>query len=83
MYYCFYVGDWSFHAPVGEWETPDESADADPRTDMSLKEALETLNQELDENANEYLDSKTASYGFDSYFIGWNYLSDKPAQKTL
>jgi len=87
-YYCFYIEDWSFHAPVEEWPGSDPakqeisssksienfSSGTESHTDMSLKSALLYFNEEFGFNPNEYLEEKTVDYGYQTYFAGWQYL---------
>lgn len=89
-YYCFYINDWSYHAPLDDWSwnspKPSELAteqeikgfdtDAETRVKLSLKTALTHLRDEFGRsfNANNHLDEERVSYGFQSYFAGWDYL---------
>lgn len=75
----------SFHVPVDEVElepTQDDvetledftSGSEQELTNMCLKQALLTLQDEYGVNANEHLSMKFLSYGRNSYFVGWKYL---------
>lgn len=85
-YYCVYVGEFSYHTPVSEWETPPEDApesavelesfDADPNSrtrDINEREALKLLSDEF-ESPNYYIESPFTDDGYGGSFIGWSYL---------
>ncbi|MFC4248163.1 hypothetical protein ACFOZ7_14680 [Natribaculum luteum] len=87
LYYCLYVGEFSFHTPTDEWDTPPRDAppspsksldsfDADPdnRTDhLSEAEALKRLTEQF-ETPNNYLPTPFVDRGYGSEFAGWSQL---------
>ena len=87
-YYCLYVGEFSFHSPTDEWDTPLqdapdsavelESFDSDPSNrntfdDMSEQEALKHLS-EVFESPNYYIQSPFTDDHYGGRFVGWSYL---------
>ena len=86
-YYCLYVGEFSYHTPIDEWDDPPldaptspskslDSFDADPnnRTDhLSEKEALERLTEQF-ETPNNHLPAVFVDRGYRSEFAGWSNL---------
>jgi hypothetical protein len=85
-YYCVYVGEFSFHTPTSEWDTPPENApdsavelesfdaDANSRSkDMSEREALTRLS-EVFESPNHHIESPFTDDNFGRKFVGWSYL---------
>lgn len=84
-YYCIYVGDFSFHTPISEWDDPSfevtdsktlDSFDADSKSrsdHMDEREALERLTDQF-ESPNHHLESPFTHRDFRSSFIGWSYL---------
>lgn len=86
-YYCIYVGAFSFHSPVDEWdELPMDAppsatktldsfeTDPDTRTEhLSEKEALQRLTDRF-ETPNNYLPTPFVERGYGSEFAGWSQL---------
>lgn len=84
-YYCFYVGDFSFHTPLSEWDDPSFNitsvdtldsftADSDSRDDyMSERDALQYLSEEF-ESPNNHIESPFTHSDYGSRFVGWSYL---------
>ena len=86
-YYCLYIGEFSFHTPIDEWENPPlgsptspskslNSFDADPdnRTDhLSEKVALKRLTEQF-ESPNDYLPAPFVDRGYKAEFAGWSQL---------
>lgn len=92
LFVCHYFEingvEWSFHTPVDQWNGPEvageiqtlddfESDEEKERSDMSLKDALKYIQAVTGLSANEYLTQQYVSYGRESYFAGWTYLSDE------
>jgi len=86
MYYCIYVGEFSFHTPTSEWDDPlrdaPESAteldsfDADQSNrpdDMREREALHRLT-EMFESPNYHVESPFTDDNYGATFVGWSYL---------
>lgn len=90
LYYCFYVNGWSYHSPVEEWKWGNPTAgeivdereidefepDSESPSNISLKGALTYLKREFGRqfSANNHLDEERVTYGYRSYFVGWDYL---------
>lgn len=85
-YYCLYVGEFSFHTPTSEWDTPPEdapessveletfTADPDDRpTDMSERDALHHLSDVFD-SPNYHLNAPFTDGNYGATFVGWSYL---------
>jgi hypothetical protein len=85
-YYCVYVGEFSFHTPTSEWNTPPRDApesateldsfDANPNarsTDMSEQEALKQLT-EIFESPNYHIESPFTDDNYGARFVGWSSL---------
>lgn len=84
-YYCVYVGEFSYHSPVDEWDelpldAPQsatktlESFDADPdaRDDtLSESAALERLTDQF-ESPNHFLETPFVEYEYSCEFAGWS-----------
>jgi len=86
LYYCLYVGEFSFHSPVSEWDDPPldapesavelESFDAEPSEradDLSERDALHLLSERV-ESPNHHIESPFADDNFGATFVGWSYL---------
>jgi hypothetical protein len=84
---------WSFHTPADQWDGPPvtddprkldsfESDEKKERSDMSLKTALTHIQSATGLSANEYLSQEYLSYGQNSYFTGWSYLSTSDSDDT-
>ncbi|WP_458210615.1 hypothetical protein [Haladaptatus sp. NG-SE-30] len=85
VYYCLYVGEFSFHTPAEEWDEPPvdaptassktlDSFDANPdnRTDHLVEiEALQRLTEQF-ETPNNYLPAPFVDHGYRSEFAGWS-----------
>ncbi|CDK38162.1 hypothetical protein [Halorubrum sp. AJ67] len=84
VYYCFYVGDFSYHSPVSEWDEPLEEApesavqlesfDANPsnRSErVAEREVLEQLTEWF-ESPNYHIESPFTDSGFGGRFVGWS-----------
>lgn len=85
-YYCVYVGEFSYHTPISEWEEPPldapesavelEGFDANPSNrseDMSEQEALKRLSDRF-ESPNYHLESPFTDSNYGASFVGWSYL---------
>lgn len=86
-YYCIYVGEFSFHTPISEWDEPPldasqspskslDSFDTDPdsRPDHLVKEvALKRLSEQF-ESPNYHLPVPFVDSGYRSAFAGWSQL---------
>lgn len=84
VYYCFYVGNFSFHSPVSEWDEPLEEApgsavqlesfDADPSDRSERVAEREVLKQltEWFESPNYHIESPFTDSGFGGRFVGWS-----------
>ncbi len=84
-YYCVYVGEFSFHSPVDEWDEPPtdapasatktlESFEADPDArEVTLSEtvALERLTERF-ESPNHFLETPFVDYEYSCEFAGWS-----------
>jgi len=85
-YYCLFFEDFSFHTPIDSLEIDkDRIEDKDVLEDFektsekeavskSLKASLKQIESDYGFNANEFLPEKKLSYGYQRYFIGWDYL---------
>ncbi len=85
-YYCLFFDEWSFHTPVNQLNISNdevkkkktlldfEKDKKKEKSDMTLKDALIHLKNELSLNANDYLPEKKIQYGNSRYFVGWKYL---------
>lgn len=85
-YYCFFFDDFSFHCPIHSLEIDEdrvegtdtledfEKTSEKEAVNKSLKASLKQIEDEFGLNANEFLPEKKLSYGFQRYFIGWEYL---------
>lgn len=89
-YYCLFFQDFSFHVPVNHFTVDEELVEDGVReledfektsekelSDKSLKDSLLLLEDVFGLNANEYLPEKKLSWGWNRYFIGWNYLGEQ------
>lgn len=87
-YYCFTVGDYSYHSPVTEWDEPPADAPAEatvlesftssPREredKMEETEALTRLTQQFS-SPNDHLPSPFTSSGYRHEFVGWDSLPE-------
>ncbi len=85
-YYCVYVGEFSFHTPIAEWDDPPRDApesataldsfDADPSNrpgDMREREALERLTETF-ESPNYHIEAPFTDDNYGATFVGWSYL---------
>jgi hypothetical protein len=86
-YYCLYVGEFSFHTPVDEWDVspldaPDsasktlDSFNADPEAredSLSEREALSRLTSQF-ESPNKHIESPFVERGYSAEFVGWSSL---------
>jgi hypothetical protein len=85
-YYCVYVGEFSFHTPAKEWDSPPEDApesatrlsdfDSDPDNrpmEMDEQEALRLLANEF-ESPNYHIKAPFTRDNYGSRFVGWSYL---------
>lgn len=85
-YYCFYVGEYSFHSPTDKWngsleaapesQTELDSFDADPDSrseTMAEREVLKQLTETF-ESPNHHIKSPFVMDNFNSTFVGWSYL---------
>lgn len=86
-YYCLYVGEFSFHTPIGEWDEPPldaptspskslNSFDGDPdnRPDhLSEREALKRLTEQF-ETPNNHLQTPFVDRDYGAKFAGWSSL---------
>ncbi|MFB6197693.1 MAG: hypothetical protein ABEI52_05410 [Halobacteriaceae archaeon] len=86
-YYCFYVGEFSYHSPTDEWDEPPlgapktpsktlDSFDTDPgdRADhLSERAALKRLADRF-ETPNAHLPAPFVHRDYTSEFAGWSYL---------
>jgi len=85
-YYCVYVGEFSFHTPISEWDDPPQDApesateldsfDSDPSNrsdDMREREALERLTETF-ESPNYHVESPFTDDNYGVTFVGWSYL---------
>jgi len=93
LYYCFYIGDFSFHSPVSEWShvpvdapssSPEalESFDTDPANrpdELREYDALARLSDEF-ESPNDYLPAPFVHSNFKSEFAGWSSLPGAVAE---
>lgn len=85
-FYLIEFSEYSFHTPVDTLDIPNsriesfeelnnfESGSEKEKSDSTLKESLKFFKDEFGYNANNYLDQTHLSYGYERYFIGWNYL---------
>ena len=84
VYYCFYIGDFSFHSPVSEWDEPLEEApesavqlesfDADPSNrsgSVAERDVLEQLTEWF-ESPNYHIESPFTDSGLGARFVGWS-----------
>lgn len=86
FYFIKYNNNYSFHTPIDTVCIKESniecrktlhnfnSGSTKEKTNKSLKSSLQFFNNKFNENANEYLEMTHLSYGYNSYFIGWNYL---------
>lgn len=85
-YYCLYVGEFSFHSPISEWDeslkgapesaTELDSFDSDPSNradDMPTRKALKHLTEAF-ESPNYHIESPFADNNYGGTFVGWSYL---------
>lgn len=91
-FYLTDFGDWSFHTPVSNISLPDDciegtdtleeftTSEEKEHSDRSLKSCLQFFEDEFGLNANDYLGRQYLSYGYNSYFIGWQYLGDEATE---
>lgn len=87
-FYLVDFGQYSFHSPVEKLAIPDtavegrksleefESGPEKEHSDKSLKASLLFFEREFELNANDFLQRTHLSYGYSSYFIGWDYLGE-------
>lgn len=87
QYYCLYVGEFSFHSPVDEFEEPPldapqsatktlDSFETDPESraeQLSETDALQRLAEQF-ETPNNYLPTPFVKRGYSSVFAGWSQL---------
>lgn len=86
-FYFIDFGKYSFHSPIETLSIPQSeiegtktlknfhSGSAKEKSNASLKQSLKFFNQTFNENANNHLTQTHLSYGHQSYFIGWEYLT--------
>lgn len=87
QYYCFYIGEYSFHSPiddfdedfpVSEEEDISDEFDSDPNygeLPLSEREAIEILDERFSRSPNDFLTRKFLVDYHTPRFIGWNYAS--------
>lgn len=89
-FYCLFFDDFSFHVPVHQYSVDGDLVEEGVRelddfekssekehSDKSLKESLLLLESRYGLNANDYLPEKKLSWGWNRYFIGWEYLGEE------
>lgn len=85
-YYCIYVGGYSYHSPVSQWDEPPDdapestttlegfTADPDSRSsDLTKQEALTRLSEQF-ESPNHHIEIPFTSDDNVPRFVGWSYL---------
>lgn len=85
-FYFIKFGEYSFHTPIETLDIPSSnieefeelpnfsSGSEKEKSDSTLKESLLFFSEEYNYNANNYLNQTYLSYGYNEYFIGWDYL---------
>lgn len=89
-YYCLFFQDFSFHIPIDQYSVDDDLVEDDVQeledfektsekehSNRSLKDSLLLFEDVYGLNANDFLLEKKLSWGWNRYFIGWDYLGEQ------